>query len=67
MISVYKGFTLVANREKTKAGIYRTFYSAKQNSTSMILAEDNADISIQDAMEELKGDVDSYLNQTGAK
>lgn len=67
MKTEYKGFALVANREKLKTGLYRTFYSAKKIGTTMILAEENADISIQDAMEELKSDVDSYLSQTEAK
>lgn len=61
----YKGFVLVANREKTRTGIYRTFYSAQQKETRMILSEDNGDISIQDAMEDLKEDVDGYLKSTG--
>jgi hypothetical protein len=57
----YKGFILVANREKTKMGIYRTFYSAIQKETKMILSEDACDGSIPDALEDLKDDVDSYL------
>jgi hypothetical protein len=60
----YKGFALVANREKTKNGIYRTFYSAQNIETRMILSETNDNISIQDAMEELKTDVDTYLSET---
>ena len=59
----YKGFALVANREKDK-GIYRTFYSAQNIETRMILSETNDNISIQDALEELKEDVDHYLNDT---
>lgn len=61
----YKGFILVANREKTRTGLYRTFYSAVQPETKMILSEDNGEVSIQDAMEDLKSDVDHYLKSTG--
>lgn len=63
MKTEYKGFILVANREKIKANEYRTFYSAKQIGTTMILEEGNNDGSIQDAMEDLKYTVDSYLKE----
>jgi hypothetical protein len=60
----YKGFILEANREKTHQGIYRTFYSAVEQNTKMILEENNDNISIPDAIEELKEDVDNYIKDT---
>lgn len=59
----YKGFILVANREKVK-DMYRTFYSAQHKETKMILAEDSENISIPDAIEDLKAEVDGYLKDT---
>lgn len=57
----YKGFILVANREKMRTGEYRTFYSATKPEQRIILNEDNGNISLQEAIEELKQDVDYYL------
>lgn len=58
----YRGFVLAANREKTNQGIYKTFYSAQQKESKLILTEGNdAFLSIQDAIEDLKYEVDQYL------